>query len=210
MDTTRQADAVHDACPVVPFQDALRHALLPQDVLPKNYAPEVDEKKSCEPLGTPLNEGPEKSESLCPEDDMHVSPVTSPESESLDETHGAESSRPSSGQPDEPMSARAKFKAKYGYDKGRGKKSRDKHKKKYKQKKREQKSAPASIERHLHLFLKVVFVVFFNAACWTNLKDYVFENVCSRLVAAVFENPLFKSCCVVTAFFFWKAGNLTI
>ena len=138
MDTTRHADAVHDVCPVVPFQDALRQALLPREVVPKNYAAEVDEKKSCEPPGTPLKEGPEKSQSLCPEDNMHVSPVTSPESESEDETQGAESSRPNSGQPDEPMSARAKFKAKYGYDKGRGKKSRDKHKKKYKQKKRHQ------------------------------------------------------------------------
>lgn len=71
---------------------------------------------------------------------MHVSPVTIPESESQDKTQGAESSRPNSGQPDEPMSARAKFKAKYGYDKGRGEKSRDKHKKSYKQKKRENKA----------------------------------------------------------------------
>lgn len=46
MDTTRHADAVHDACPVVPFQDALRQALLPQEVVPKNYAAEVDMRRS--------------------------------------------------------------------------------------------------------------------------------------------------------------------
>ena len=61
MDTTRHADAVHDACPVVPFQDALRQALLPQEAVPKNYAAEVDEKESCEHLGAPMKEGPEKS-----------------------------------------------------------------------------------------------------------------------------------------------------
>ena len=101
---------------------------------------------------------------------MHVSPVTSPESESQDKTQGAESSRPNSGQPGEPMSARAKFKAKYGYDKGRGEKSRDKHKKKLQTKEKGEQSAPASTDTYLHLFLKAVRVLFLNAACWPNLK----------------------------------------
>ena len=102
---------------------------------------------------------------------MHVSPVTSPESESQDKTQGAESSRPNSGQPDEPMSARAKFKAKYGYDQGSWrKKAATSTKKTTNKRKGRNKSAPASTDTYLHLFLKAVRVLFLNAACWPNLK----------------------------------------
>ena len=139
MDSAPYTDAQHDECPVVPFQDALRQALFPPNVFRKKgeAEAEVDEKKSCQPLGTPMTQGPEKS--LCPDDDMHVSPVTSPESESQDETQPSESCRPTSGQPDEPMSRRAQSRAKYGYDKGRGKKSREQHREKNKKKKKENK-----------------------------------------------------------------------